>query len=286
MKCQCEVFYRPASRGSPREDTAAVNECLGIYLVADGVSGPYSPSNPPHKYLGDMTGGQMVSSVLKETIESISAKNLYSALEQANERVLSCHRKIGKDPLKEAVAGACVAACQIKQEKLAFTVAGDSWVFWRKSAGACCISNFDLAAFELEEAGDKEFERCKSEAGSIGKAWDLYYPYFSSKQFTRANRNLRMGGHAMLNGDPAFLDCYRHISIPHSGISWIVLCTDGLLPKSTTHPDNQNVLANEFSEKYEQGGIAAVIKWRDSFPSEPHIGKGHWPEATAIELKF
>lgn len=54
-------YYREASKNSPTEDGYAINKNgTNTVAVCDGVSCPYSPSNPPLVYNGGLTGGQMV----------------------------------------------------------------------------------------------------------------------------------------------------------------------------------------------------------------------------------
>lgn len=281
-----EPYYREASAKGPIEDGYAINKNgKNTVAVCDGVSGPYSPSNPPLIYNGGLTGGQMVRKELVKTIESVNFASAQSVLRLVNSRVLTNHLRKGKDPEKEAVAGACVSVCEISAGIAKFIVVGDCFVEWKDDDGFHFLTNFDRAALEFERKGDEAFEKCRKEAGgNIKKAWGLYFPYFSDKQFFRANKNLGKGGHAMLNGDFAMEECWTKKEIFLSKTKWILLGTDGLLPGAEFLFEHWETLAQELGEVYEKGGIPEIVKWRDKLGILPHI-EGN-PEAAAIEVKF
>lgn len=284
-------FYRfPSDEGSFAEDGTALNLKKRIFAVFDGVSGPYSLSNPKIDYGGlhvnyiAITGGQMVGREIQRVISDmdIDSLGLELRLQNANQRVCKAHQAIGKDPMKEAVAGACVSACQISEEEITFVMAGDAFVLFQDDNGFHFLTNFDQAAFDFEEKGNEEFAKCLKEAnGNIKRAWDLYFPYFSYKQFFRANKNSGKGGHSMLNGDPAFKKCWTKQSLSLTpGIKWILLGTDGMLHRNF-RPDRDQV--NNLAFLYIAKGIEGILGWRDEKDNLPHIKN---PEASAIELKF
>lgn len=58
MKLISVPFYRmPSEEKAYRGDRLCVNDDIGLYLVADGVSEAYSPSHPLLMYPGGLTGG-------------------------------------------------------------------------------------------------------------------------------------------------------------------------------------------------------------------------------------
>ncbi len=287
-------FYRKASANSPAEDSSIINSNAGIFAVCDGVSGPYSPSNPGLVYPGEMTGGQMVSQKVCDYISLAKpTDDVESILLNTNREVSLCHLVMEKDPLVEAVAGACFAACQLFAEEVKLVLAGDCFACWKDNQGYHFLTNFNQAAFDFEQKGNRAFDECKEKTkskekpnGDIRDAWDLYFPYFSKKQRFRANRNLGKGGHAILNGDPALRSCWtvQRFNIA-SCPQFILLGTDGLLPSVKTDPRNEKSLADKLGSIYLEGGLATILKWRDeNEKSLSHITG--WPEASAIELKF
>lgn len=293
-------FYRSAKRKGPIEDGVAMNLPAKMFVVCDGVSGPYSPSNPVQKY-GDLTGGQMTSSVICGTVaDARHFEEIVCVLTIANQIVGEFHVNYGKDFSKEAVAGSCVSACQIGDDHVDLVVIGDCFALCRTGDYIRFYTNFDQAAFDFEEKADVYFRECKDKCqGDIGRAWDMYYPYFADKQFFRANRNLGKGGHTVLNGNPTLSRCWMHVSIEESllpecstGVrvseslrpEWILLGTDGLLPQTETNPKDVLKLTERLGNLYESGGINAILEWRDSFPAQPHITG--WPEASAVEIKL
>lgn len=297
-------YYRPASKtGTDKEDTICINDGAGMFAVCDGVSGPYSPNNPKTMY-GRLTGGQMVGATINHILENASAnQDFQSILGLANRIVGLRHFWENRQYQKEAVAGACVAACQIRKDSALLLLAGDCFAFWRNNQGVHCLTNFDQAAYDFEKRGDEAFQEClnavdtefpETKGKNIGKAWDKYFPYFGEKQFFRANRNLGKGGHAMLNGDPGFLYCHTTREIPLQDLRWVFLCTDGLLPPHLTCPFQHAVLAEGIAHFYETAGRGDIGGWRDAIVAEherktrgsdmPHI-EG-WPEGSIIVVKF
>jgi|SRR3989344_2456206 len=286
MKLSAKPFYRPASSGSPSEDGVVINEKAGFFAVCDGVSGPYSPSNPGLQYEGGITGGQMVSkTICGQFTNALLGKGVEHVLSLANRMVLESHLSMHKNPKEEAVAGACAAACHVGNGQALMVLIGDCFVFYKNDKGFHFLTNFDQAAFDFEEKGNEAFVQCLQKAGGDKKAaWDLYFPYFSHKQFFRANKNLGAGGHAVLNGDSALLHCWTAEGTELSGLEWMLLGTDGLLTADSINPKNRKQLEKELGQMYSWGGLAAIIAWRDEKDFLPHIS-GH-PEASAIEIKF
>lgn len=304
MLYKVKDHYRPASKaGAEREDVICGNEDAGMFAVCDGVSGPFSPRNPKTMY-GKLTGGQMVGSSVDHMLKNASAnKTIRDVLERANRIVRLMHSAENKFQSKEAVAGACVAACQIKADSVQLVLIGDCFAFWRDDQGVHCLTNFDQAAYDFEKKGDEAFQQCltdtdaefpESKGKNIGRAWDKYFEYFSEKQFFRANRNMGEGGHAMLNGSLELVNCWTTKKIPPEGLHWILLCTDGLLPPHLTSPSQHTILAEGIAFAYETTGFGGIEKWRDRMVAEheaqtkgsdmPHI-EGH-PEGSVIAVKF
>lgn len=274
-----------------------------MFVVCDGVSGPYSPSNPKIMY-GSLTGGQMVGATIRHIFEGASANQLIEdVLCLANDATHGRHLWAGKFPGKEAVAGACVSACQIKENSARLVLAGDCFAIWRNAKGVHSLTNFDQAAYDFEKKGDEAFRKCLdavdaefpvTKGKNIGKAWDEYFPYFSDKQLYRANRNTGRGGHAMLNGDPHFAECWTNHTITLQGLEYLLLLTDGLLPPHLTCPTQHATLAKGIAHAYETGGPHAIGNWRDGAVAQhesetkgsdmPHI-EGY-PEGSVIAIKF
>lgn len=282
---EAKSYYREASAKGPKEDGSVINNAKRLYIVSDGVSGPFSPSHPVLKY-NDLTGGQMVSQTIcnRASISPLSF-NVQDVLLDANKAVLANHLLACKDPTKEAVAGASVAACQVGRKEVAMILIGDCFILYKNRGGFHFFTNDDQAAFDLEKKGNEIFARDLEKAeGDMDRAWDLHFPYLLKRQFFRANRNIGQGGHAALNGDPALKDCWTFCIVYN--LEWILLGSDGLLPAASTDPKNRDRLALQLGYMYEKGGIEAIIEWRDKEDILPHIGAGNHPEATAIELKF
>lgn len=281
-------FYRKSSvKDNPIEDGHVINVEAGVYMVCDAVSEPHSPSHQKLVYPGNITGGQMAT---REIVQCFSRATIGSSLSrlliEANEAISSNHAaKIGILSPDKAVAGACVAACKIGADYAEIIVAGDCCIVFEDDHGIHAVSNFDQAAFDLEQKGDTVFAACLDLSGANrGVAWDLYFPYFSVRQTFRANKRIGEGGHAILNGDPAVSHCWTAHRISLSSLQWMVLCTDGLLPSSLTNPRETVSFCTLFGHIYKGQGIQGIVTWRDELGSQAHIGAAAWPEATAVEV--
>lgn len=290
MTFSAAPFYRPHSNErAHREDGYATNDEAGIFLVTDGVSEPYV--GEPCDYGNGKSGGEVVSRIIRSQIIIAEAPfDICKLLLQANAAILQKHESMGRDPAKQAVAGACVAACQIGEHEAIFVVVGDAGVLWEDQEGSHFLTNFDAAAHALEEAGNEFFEACKHYAAMVGaQPWGLYRPFFDAKQFYRANRHTedcggyhvpgRNGGHGMVNGNPAVQSCWTVKCINPSKVKWILLLTDGLLWRDF-RPENHQEVAGTFV----RGGLPALLELRDGRDNQPHIQAKGWPEATAIVL--
>lgn len=275
----------PPRGGSPAEDGLAVNFRANMFIVTDGVSAPYCP-NVPQVLRKGKSGGQLVSQIACAEVHFAAPSDLLeNVLERANKKV---GRKQDFNCSKQAVAGACFAACHVNAlaQEVVLITAGDCFNLRKDGDGWHFSSNFDQAAFEFEKKGDEFFQECRDKAaGDIGKAWNLYYEFFSEKQFFRANRNVGRGGHGMLNGDMNLSQCWKLEKIPLSGdLRHIILGTDGALPQSETDPQKREELEDYLGSLYEWDGLNEMLEWRKEFPLPPHI-KG-LPEATLIGINL
>ena len=290
MKFSAVPFYRPPSNESAcREDGHFIDEKAGIVVVTDGVSEPYV--GKPCDYGLGRSGGTVVSTIICNAVSGAKTPcDLLELLLEANTAVFHQHASMGRDPARQAVAGACVAACQISEHEATFVVVGDAGVLWEDQEGSHFLTNFNTAAHVLEEAGNEFFEACKHYAAMVGaQPWGLYRPFFDAKQFYRANRHTedcdgyhipgRNGGHGMVNGNPAVQSCWTVKCINPSKVKWILLLTDGLLWRDF-RPENHQEVADAFN----RGGLDALVKLRDGRDNQPHIQAKGWPEATAIVL--
>ncbi len=288
-------FYRPAFAQVPMEDGLAINDPAKMYVVSDGVSGPYCPAMPGIQYpkkAEKITGGQMVTECICDAVSRAMPSSLrvrssiIEVLIGANTTVLANHMAMGQDPALKAVAGASVSGCQILEDgRVMLVEIGDCFTFYKDRIGFHFRTNFDQAAFDFEQRGNEAFDQCLKEAcGNKGVAWNFYYPYFAQKQFDRANRNMGKLGHAVLNGNPHFLQCMSTKIIEPMDLEWILLGTDGLLTADCTNPKNRVQFEQDLGQMYLKGGLPAIIEWRDKADYLPHISG--YPEASAIEIFF
>ncbi|MEK7072712.1 MAG: hypothetical protein AAB969_04025, partial [Patescibacteria group bacterium] len=85
-----KTFYRAAFDPKVnREDGCFTNESLKFYGVTDGNSAAFSPSNPQDKYVGGLTGGQMIIQQTADFLKGLApCVGIKECLTGINQRVL------------------------------------------------------------------------------------------------------------------------------------------------------------------------------------------------------
>lgn len=279
-------FCRPQSNeNANNEDGALINLRAGLFGVVDGNSAASSPKHPSLLYPGGLTGGQMATAYFCS--QGVSAPNFVNAklfLLHTNKCITVAHHMQNKSPVMgDDVGGACFALCKVGKEEVIFILAGDCFVLYKDKMGFSFLTGFDEKAFKVEEVNMQKYAKCLKQAGgNRARAWDSYWPVYRKKRIHCSNRNLGKGGYASLNGDPSLPECWSESKLAFYP-EWILMGTDGLIPSTI---ENRRNLPQHLGRLYSDGGLPAIIKWRDENDYLPHIGKGNWPEATAIELKF
>jgi len=278
MQMSAAPFYQSAVPAGIKEDYHVIREEIGIVAVADGVSEAYV--GKPIDYGLWESGGQMSSMQLCNTLFCARDGFLADLLLEGNKRIHAAHLSKNMDYQKQAVGGACVAACQRLGDEVFLIVAGDSGILWHDAMGAHYFTNFDEVAYVLEENGNLFFEQCAIAAKwlELGSGWQVYDSFFAKKQKYRANAHLGSGGHAIFNGDDAVKNCWTEKRVSVIGMDWMILLTDGFLTRDF-HPSKVNSVA----EAYNRDGIPGMLKLAGMGPELPHVKR---PEGTAIVLTF
>lgn len=275
-------------RGAGR--SCFMNLAAKTFGVADGNSAAYSSSNPPIKYPGGLTGGQVAVRELCAAGHNATPETAcWEMLESANRALLWEHQKLDRDPRRnEDVGGACFACCQFNAEGFTAIVAGDCFVLWEDEGQKLhMLTNFDQAAYELEQWDENRFaEHLKTAQGDKGRAWELYFPEFQDKRIRCANKKVGEGGYALLNGDPEMGNCWTHEKI--AGLpKWLLMGTDGIVPTEFSNPVKRMELIQRMADAYlAVEDFEGLEELRDRFSFQPHIGRGQWPEATVMAIHF
>src|SRR3989344_8711827 len=287
-----EGFYRyPSNERAFREDTHFINVSNNLFGVADGNSAAYSPKNPPLLYREGLTGGSMTASVFSSWGLETKFDSVERFVITANRRILREHQDKCKDPTKgNDVGGASFAACKLNDNKLDFIIGGDCFLAAQTKDGCKFWHGFDDAAFETEQADNmagyavclEQTKTAEKPEGDKGLAWDMYYQKYQAKRLRCANRNVGQGGYASLNGDVELVDCWIKEEQIVSPEDTIILGTDGML-WADFRPDKDSRV---FMETYLWAGLDGLLRLRDERDYLPHIGRGEYPEASAVMLKF
>ncbi|HVN26245.1 MAG TPA: hypothetical protein VMT99_01145 [Candidatus Paceibacterota bacterium] len=282
--------YRASSnREAPIEDAHFSNEPARLFGVFDGVSEAYSPAHPFSWYFGELTGGQMAANVFRTRGSSqLPSVDVERFLLEANEEILARHRQHHKDPLLgDDVGGGAFAVCRLGKERITFVVGADCFAFYKLNGRFHFITNFDEAAYEVEDRNNRFFAEClERAAGSKAVAFDLFWERYRLKRISTANKNKGTGGFATLNGDPNVRNLWTVETIDAEPCpEAILLGTDGCLASTLTDPRHRPEFIATFSEVYGRGGINGIRAWRDVVESaERHVTARH--EGTALELKL
>jgi hypothetical protein len=301
MRLRASPYYRSASSGGPVEDTSFVNESAQLFGVADGCSAAYCPKYPAHLYrqvdlpdeVSGITGGQVVArEFFRLGMTAGPTDDIRDFLRTVNANVRQLHLAEGFEPGHEDVGGASFAVCGVARLVFDYTVTlllgGDCWALVKTKNDILFLTNFDQAAYDLEQYDNASYARCLAEAqktgGGRGEAWNLYWPAYRAKRLRTANKNVGQGGFALLNGDPVLEHCWTQEKFSSlEGIETILLGTDGMLPSQATDPNVRGQFQRDLWDRWQKGGVAALIEWRDeSEKSLAHIS-GH-PEASMVIL--
>ena len=145
----------------------------------------------------------------------------------------------------------------------------------------------------LREKTGASLQACKKalekSGGDMGKAWNLYRPFYQERRVFCPNRNIGKGGFPLLNGDPALEKCWISKTMPWEQDPLLVfLGTDGLLPPSAVNPNDFEPLAESIINRFSARGVKSVLDWRDQEEAKAKILQHTpgWPEATAVVLRF
>lgn len=246
----------------------------GRFGVIDGVSSPYPFGTQPPLY-ERMTSGQLVVSCLLDTT---AHEPLRDAAANANWKVRDTLARAGfntDDP--GFLPGCSFVLGDIREKKNGQLIqAGDCMAVWEQMDGHVkwtpnpVLSGSLLVRAERERLTRKLGDR----AAALRKSYETIIPKLNRKLRNRPGP----GGHAFLDGNPAFLDHVRLFALPP--LRRIVMITDGMIREEDSGRKN---FGPWFLDLYDKGGFDGLLAARRSEEQkENEPGSRKHKEATLV----
>lgn len=115
--------------------------------------------------------------------------------------------------------------------------------------------------------------------------WRDYAPYMAERRGYRVNNTEITDGYGFLNGEKSFEGKVKNLTIQRTGLTDLVLATDGLFPLEDTQDPLQ--LCRKFFSQYDFGGIQAVQRYAcEQAEAKSQTSHASYPEGTAILVKL
>lgn len=314
MKC---TILQDQGTSVVREDGVIYSDT--IFGVLDGSSAPYSPQNPPRKFFGRLTGGEMVvrltegyfMNAFKSWYDSQRIKNIShtpfmfcTELRHVSDILAQFQQDAGLS-MRDAgeLAGATFAIANIGDINIEIAQGGDSFALWEFRDGLVGITRnqnkkqsaelynitkelrrevaWEMFGITPKEATKEQREKIRDEV------WDRYYSVLKDARRRDANNSQSPGCYAFLNGQPEIHEVMQKFSFPQKILKTLILFTDGAVPWEVMENSTDDEIASEVLGRYKKGGLPYLLAYARSIEkeieAENHIDAA---EFTAIALEF
>jgi serine/threonine protein phosphatase PrpC len=228
--------------GKQNEDQLLVND--PVFAVFDGAT-----SLTPYTNEKGESGGYLASSIAKETCSTWNG-SLKSRFIEANNRIDQAMHAAGIDTSDSVNRwGTSAVAVQIRENEVEWAQIGDSLLIVSYKDGS---HRLFVEGYDHDQPTFEEWMRLKAD-GKQRITWEDVLPMI---QNIRRQTNSTFG---MLNGDPRAEQFIHSDTFPLTGVTDILLFTDGLFfPK-------ENPLAEDdwdaFIAEYKQNGLDGVQEY-------------------------
>lgn len=265
-----------------------------FFAVFDGVSTPYSKSNPK-KYYGEnkLSSGTLVTQEARRSLQALinPQTTLSEALLKANSQIAALQKSIGRSLSDTAnLAGATFAAAKIGEKTVEILQAGDSYAVLITKNGKVIITPNQLLGHD--GWGDTLFRKIqmrhlKKNGGNLKEArisaWNEYYPLWLKQRTVDINNPKARSRFGLLNGQPQLQKCWFSLTVPSAELQLIILFTDGLIDYRDFK--NEEELKAYLLEKYKKVGLKGLLseKRRKEEKNKKRNYIDH-TEATAIAI--
>ena len=272
-------------RGAYPEDGCCVSPKGTFAVLTDGCSECYClPDKPPFIYPGGLTGGQMVSNIVKRVFLSAhEGDSLETLILEANEQVWRIQKEQRGDSVSRdnagTLAGASFSCVRFSRGSARVVWGADVFTVWKTKSGEVGIVGGDNLTSELER--ERRYRDLIEGAGSRDQARKRYflevYPELKRKQDNVL--------YACLNGQLAISQRWNVCSLPDN-TELIILLSDGAWIPMEEWGNNDSV-AREFVNHYEEGGLADALAWVRTTQNKGLSGQRlERPEATILSISI
>lgn len=281
MKFKVEVLYHQGE-ATKREDGIAINYRDGIFVVYDGVVAAGVDGVPLYHGL---TGAQVAGRILElRCAAADGTETLLYTLDQANHDVAQFVRS--RDlPLDQAqeLPGLCLAAIQIAVKgNMEVLHAGDCYAFWKYASGDCDGTRRQNSAVERQR-NQMIASLMRKHRGDRRTARLEFLETFRETHRQHVNQPSIPQHFALLNGQPAFIECAaRFVLPPTPHVSSFLLCSDGCVPPRDADSPR---LPHLMFARYQRGGLNEIIRVaRTEQFRRSAYSLSIAPEATALKV--
>ncbi|MCA1055775.1 protein phosphatase 2C domain-containing protein [Rossellomorea aquimaris] len=228
------------------EDALIINEHQSIFGVADGVS-----SLVDFRSKENLTGGFLASHTAKDYFESglRDEENLYDAARTINHTLNMKMQESGIDlGKKEQLWGTALAVVKISRHGIEYIQTGDCMIVAVYRTGEVR----PLTRLQVEHLEVKAVNKWKACINEGMQTRAEIMPEVKPIILENRQQSNTEGGYGVLNGEPEASHYFEWGKINRTGLTHLILFTDGLLLPSGDVPPNTsywNWVAKEIVEK-------------------------------------
>lgn len=276
-----------------------------VFGVLDGTSAPHSPRNPPEKFFGRLTGGEVIArlsegyfaGILSDWALDTHMLHLSDTIARFQERAGISLRDAGE------LAGATFAIAKIGDLNIEIVQGGDSFALWEFRDGQVGITKNQNKKQGMELHGIMKKLRWEVAGAMFGitpreankeqrekirdEVWDRYCPILRDIRRRDVNNPESPACYALLNGQSGVCGMMQKFSLSLEKIKTLLLFTDGAVPGEIVENSTDNEIAPEVLSRYKKGGLPYLLAHARSIEKETeaenHIDAA---EFTAIALEF
>ncbi len=275
-----------------------------FFGVLDGVSAPYSPSNPPKMFNRGASGGEFASRLIERQFARLP--HLFSvrrAVLEANRALWRRQSKRGATPHGGELAGASFAIAKIAGDWVEIVQGCDAFALWVTRDGRVEMTGAQNKISETS-LNDKVVELMHEVADERGldletvddaarneiraEMFDRFYPTLVETRREYVNNPTLRDGYGLLNGQPELEMKWFNINLPRSEVRSLLFFTDGMVPWwGSLEGLTSEEIARQVYATYRAAGLAGLLaRARGIEEATRATSYMDAAEATAIAIEF
>jgi len=290
-----------------------------LFGVLDGVSAPFSPKHRPKKFLGGLSGGEMIVRVVETFVSTVTLSHygeilclapmalpeqpLVKEISAANAAVRQAQKSNGVDVDDVGgLAGATFAITKVGNE-VEIIQGGDCFALWETKKGDVTITKnqvrrhdtemndtilrlqrevaSELYSINLEEATVEQRNKIR------GKMWTRFCPILKAARQEDVNNPKSSRCYALLNGQPEVTRVWFYRTLPRKNLRTLILFTDGMVPWQAIKGMSDEEIAGRVLADYREGGLPHLLRVARGIEKRVEaVNYTDSAEATAISIEF